>query len=1776
MTGGRVGPFGRSGTLRVTSALAWGLVLSLLTLLPVGSVSAAAAAFDPLPNATAVNNGVYASVVADGAGTFHSVMREDFLDSQSVVYRRSHDGGRSWLPAARWTGESGGGTRPMIAVDGPNVALVFIGGLCEPGSSACGEAPYLVRSSDAGVSFSAPLRLHNNAFHVSVGVDGPRTWVAWQGRDVQNRDLVFIRGYGADGKAFAERRVPGVRPLVVAGGGGGVITFVRQGVGDGEEGQLFSRAQLLDGAGFGAVDELPLDGAPNHSLPVDAASAAGHVHLLYRASPFGSSSFFVRSGAVGSQLGDPVPVITGTGGSIAARPGLVAVSAVDPGTGVTSVVRSDDGTVFSAPVQVAVTEGGAYRTDLGVAAVPGSLVASSTVGDLLVTTSGQGEMTVAAAREETCTVPETCDPIVALWQRRVDALTSGSGYVSAGGRPAVDGVSAVIGWTQLSQGSVLSWRSMLAQAAVAENVGVAEVSFTQGAKGAATLVVERPTKVLATFSSTLAGPTTVKVTTVVTDVADGSQVLRVTDSVRLEGGREPRGLPASAQATFAPLEGHEYVASVTVSDPASAAPSDAGDNELTTAPEDFPALARTRDLNVLFLPLSTTKSVVDCGALRDRVVTPGAPLASAMLPVYAAVRAEIGCSPADAVDHNPDIDYQPAVAAKTLTELDYFAHLMGRDAVVAVAPKGWLERVTGVAGIVGLATVSGRGAIVDVEGRAETFAHELTHNLGLSHVTESASGLWVARNQFRSGWDYMIEADTPDTREWVSAKTWDALVGGIGGPDRTPQPPREGDGFVYVQGTAYFDRANNRWESGRTSMQLVATAPKRTSDPNVPTIDMVVRQVDGQDVIDEEPVLISPIAGAGAADQSPAGDTYPFSAYAELKPGAVELQVVLDGTVVETRPLNDPPVISAVTGPTSGAGFGRGADLEVQWDASDPNGDPLTTDLLVSGDGGNTWEPLAADVGSSPATATVPADLDGDQVKVRVIVSDGVRMATADSEEFSVGSSASEVRDRVAFTRNGNVVSLPPRLHLMDPDGEAQYALPLPTTQDWSGSPQQDANDNPIGYQCTYGNADGSCAPGYLDPAWSSDGKRLYFSSDLIKAEFGGAAQPGVLDRIGTHLWSIAADGTDLKRVTAPQTSPQTVTPAPYTVTNRCVDAGSNRIVWFGTGSVYDGFTYTAGPRESIWAAAADGEDQRRVFGWDVASRTNQAAWPRFDGAGWEGPTEANSVSIRLAEPVQAEGIPGSCPRISPDGTQVAFPALVTRVFPSAELAAQAVLVVGIDGSGLRVVTDRDGRNPNDDLFAVDWSDDSTLVVTRREPRGSTFTPCTLYSYSSRPYDLSTQTPTKGTSTPVQNECAAPAHRRVNPDGLLYGELASEQRLADWNMGVLDPQAAGGLRRVGSDTDYDTQFAWGRQVIGASGPNLPLVTPPVFEVPKADAGGPYAATAAVPVVLSAGGTVLAGDASASVDWDLDGDDAFDDARGRSPEVMFAKAGTVPIRVRVTPSSGAPVTSDPSNVVVAAALRLAFEVDPSAEDSPVVATPGPVDLRVEIPAGQPSGVRLGSEDGPPVPWVVVGFDEETLSVRSGAGTSAGSGLPTAGATGMVEVTAADDFRGTTRLTYAHPDDVSRTATVEVVVTGDGGGTNQPSSPPPTVTPPQVPPTVTPPQVLAPVATASAKGRVYFAYKSVKLSKGQKRKLRRLIARIPDGATVVLTRSVGIVKAKGPSGADRKRALKRATVVRDYLLANSLSGPTQVSNGGRTTGKSAKARRVNVTIRYTLPR
>lgn len=101
--------------------------------------------------------------------------------------------------------------------------------------------------------------------------------------------------------------------------------------------------------------------------------------------------------------------------------------------------------------------------------------------------------------------------------------------------------------------------------------------------------------------------------------------------------------------------------------------------------------------------------------------------------------------------------------------------------------------------------------------------------------------------------------------------------------------------------------------------------------------------------------------------------------------------------------------------------------------------------------------------------------------------------------------------------------------------------------------------------------------------------------------------------------------------------------------------------------------------------------------------------------------------------------------------------------------------------------------------------------------------------------------------------------------------------------------------------------------------------------PIADAGGPYNADEGRPVQLSAVQSTDPEGLALTYDWDLDGDEAFDDFQGANAVVNFPGDGVYTVRVRVTDQGG---KSDTDSAVVTV-RNLAPRIDGVNTDSPII-------------------------------------------------------------------------------------------------------------------------------------------------------------------------------------------------------------------------------------------------
>jgi hypothetical protein len=131
-----------------------------------------------------------------------------------------------------------------------------------------------------------------------------------------------------------------------------------------------------------------------------------------------------------------------------------------------------------------------------------------------------------------------------------------------------------------------------------------------------------------------------------------------------------------------------------------------------------------------------------------------------------------------------------------------------------------------------------------------------------------------------------------------------------------------------------------------------------------------------------------------AVDEVPASFTVPFAA------GTKTIQIRNSaGTVAATRTVSTNAPTVSVTSPNGGQVL-TANHVQISWTASDTDGDPLVYRLEVSGDGGTTWDPVAAGLTQTTHDLILTGFKGGDKYLVKIIASDGVNTAEDVSNDY--------------------------------------------------------------------------------------------------------------------------------------------------------------------------------------------------------------------------------------------------------------------------------------------------------------------------------------------------------------------------------------------------------------------------------------------------------------------------------------------------------------------------------------------------------------------------------------------------------------------------------------------------------------------------------------------------------------------------------------------------------------------------------------------------------
>lgn len=471
--------------------------------------------------------------------------------------------------------------------------------------------------------------------------------------------------------------------------------------------------------------------------------------------------------------------------------------------------------------------------------------------------------------------------------------------------------------------------------------------------------------------------------------------------------------------------------------------------------------------------------------------------------------------------------------------------------------------------------------------------------------------------------------------DWISRRTYEQIHAELVARNAWA-PPASGSSLLLIEGTLDFS-------TGVAAISNVEPIDSgRAPEDADPDGDFVVGLLDGSGAVlgfqnfDADLVV-------GQNERSRLGH---FSVAVPFSPLIEEVAIVLDAdptTILASRSRSTSPPTVTLLSPNGGESF-IDEPIDVQWLASDPDGDALHFDLQYSPDGGTTWEAVEVDLEGTAATIESASLRGSTSALFRVTANDGFRIGSDESDGvFSVSGQVPEIRSAAIALPTAIVYGiqrLPLRATAFDLEDGDLGGASLSWASDLDGTlGSGDAVDvlvsalTPGEHTILLEAADssGNVATTTLpvtivaDPPSADLGIEvlgLPASVDVGDLEMGSVrvrnAGPDAVSK--ADIVFEASDGVEVRSAAGPA-SPCTLTLQRFTCPLGVIEVGEERIVEFEVESVLPGVAaFLASVRSEL---ADDGEDD------DVARPTWRARTTRADVNG-DGNVDLADVLIVL------------------------------------------------------------------------------------------------------------------------------------------------------------------------------------------------------------------------------------------------------------------------------------------------------------------------------------------------------------------------------------------------------------------------------------------------------------------------------------------------------------------------------------------------------------------
>lgn len=232
--------------------------------------------------------------IASSGNIVHTVWWDNRLNpiNYEIYYKRSTDAGVTWGADVRLTNNTGDSQYPSIAVSGSAVHIAW------QDSRDGNFEIYYKRSTDAGITWGADTRLTNAAYeswNPSMSVSGASVNIVWQDRRDVNDEIYTKRSADGGNTWEADIRLTNnsdVSTLPSVTISGSVVHTVWDDTRDGNA-EIYYKRSTDGGVSWGADTRLTFNSATSNSASVTVSGSI--VHVTWQDRRFDWEIFYKRS-----------------------------------------------------------------------------------------------------------------------------------------------------------------------------------------------------------------------------------------------------------------------------------------------------------------------------------------------------------------------------------------------------------------------------------------------------------------------------------------------------------------------------------------------------------------------------------------------------------------------------------------------------------------------------------------------------------------------------------------------------------------------------------------------------------------------------------------------------------------------------------------------------------------------------------------------------------------------------------------------------------------------------------------------------------------------------------------------------------------------------------------------------------------------------------------------------------------------------------------------------------------------------------------------------------------------------------------------------------------------------------------------------------------------------------------------------------------------------------------------------------------------------------------